>query len=137
MKAIMPVDLRIIRVRDFVELATRGSRDLASMKTALAEAASTYGAFSQYDLLVDTRGAETQLSVLDIWELAAYAAKVVHQGPPESFTAKIAVLCPLEDFDRAKFFELCAENRGLNIRAFTSFEDVFEWLHESLTHKDE
>ena len=133
----MAVDLRIIKVRDFVKLAPQGSRDLVTMKAALAEAASVYGAFSKYDLLVDSRGAGTPLSALDIWELAAYVANVVHQGPPESFTAKIAVLCPVQDFDHAKFFELCAENRGLNIRAFTSFENVFDWLHEISAQKNE
>ena len=133
----MPVDLRIIRISDFIDWAPHGSQNLGSIKSALAEAASAYGAFSKYDVLFDIRGAEINLSIPDIWELAAYVANVVHQGPPESFTAKIAVLCPVQDFDQAKFFELCAENRGLNIRAFTSFENVFDWLHEISAQNNE
>jgi hypothetical protein len=38
------------------------------------------------------------------------------------------VLCPLEKFDNARFFALCAENRGVNVHAFTSYEDAMEWL---------
>jgi hypothetical protein len=31
-------------------------------------------------------------------------------------------------FDRSRFFALCAENRGFNIQAFTSYEEAMEWL---------
>ena len=133
----MPVDLRIIRISDFIDWAPHGSQTFGSIKSVLAEAASAYGAFSKYDVLFDIRGAEIDLSILDIWELATYVANVVHQGPPKSFRAKLAVLCPVQDFDHAKFFELCAGNRGLNIRAFTSFEEVFDWLHEISAQEDE
>jgi len=38
------------------------------------------------------------------------------------------VLCPLEKFDRARFFAMCAENRGFNMRAFADYEQAMEWL---------
>jgi hypothetical protein len=34
------------------------------------------------------------------------------------------------DVDHAKFFELCSQNRGLNVHAFTSFEELFDWLSQ-------
>jgi hypothetical protein len=40
------------------------------------------------------------------------------------------VLCPLERFDHSRFFALCAENRGFDVRAFVSYEDAMEWLIE-------
>jgi hypothetical protein len=36
----------------------------------------------------------------------------------------------LEQFDYAGFFALCAQNRGFQVSAFTSFEDAIEWLIE-------
>jgi len=130
----MPSNLRIIRIRDFIKVAPQGGQDLKSLKRAITQAASVPGAFIDYDLLIDTRGfAETLLSVFDIWELAKDLADLIHAGAAKGFRAKIPVLCPLERFDYAKFYELCAENQGLNVRAFTSFEDVFEWLSESST----
>lgn len=129
----MPSNLRIIRIRDFIKLAPQGSQDLTNLKQAITEAAAVRGAFVDYNLLIDARGLETNLSVFDIWELAADLAKVIHAGASRGFRAKIPVLCPVERFDKGKFFELCAENRGLNVRAFTSFEDVLEWLSESST----
>ena len=127
----MPTNLRIIRVRDFLKVTPQGVQDFNTLKQDVAEAASMPGAFIDYDVLLDTRGAEIHLSVVDVWELAANLAKTVHRGTAKSFTAKIPVLCPVEHFDRAKFFELCAINQGLNVRAFTSFEDLFEWLSGS------
>jgi hypothetical protein len=129
----LPTNLRIISIRDFLKVAPQGSQDFKSLKQALSEAASAQGAFLDYDLLIDTRGAETHLSVTDIWELAADLATMIHAGASKSFKAKIPVLCPAEEFDHAKFFSLCSQNRGLNVRAFTSFEDLFEWLSGSST----
>lgn len=63
------------------------------------------------------------MSVGELWFLAAEINKV-----HKAFTRKTAVICPREKFDRAAFFALCSKNRGLNISAFTSFEDAIEWL---------
>lgn len=46
----------------------------------------------------------------------------------KTFSCKTAVLCPAARFDNAAFFELCAHNRGLSVKAFTSFEDAMDWL---------
>ena len=130
----MPSNLRIIRIRDFIKLAPQGSQHFKSLKRAITEAASLPGAFIDYDLLIDTRGfAETLLSVIDLWELAEDLANAVHAGSAKGFTAKIPVLCPPERLDLAQFYELCTRNRGLNVRAFTSIEDLFEWLSKSST----
>lgn len=63
------------------------------------------------------------MSVIDLWYLAAELSNL-----HKAFSRKTAVLCPLEQFDHAGFFALCAQNRGLQVRAFTSFEDAIEWL---------
>ena len=60
-----------------------------------------------------------------MWHLAArFAEQLVIAR------SRTAVLCPVAKFDRAKFFVVCAENRGLNVRAFVSYEDAMEWLLE-------
>jgi hypothetical protein len=63
------------------------------------------------------------MSVTDLWYLAAELAKF--RG---ASSRKTAVLCPVEEFDFAAFFALCAENQGFRIKAFTSFEDAIQWL---------
>ena len=126
----MTSNLKIIRVRDFVNATPQGTLDFAKAKQAMREASLVSGAFVNYDLLIDTRGSENNLSVTDIWYLAKELASLVHSNT-KGFRAKIPVLCPIQEFDHAKFFELCSQNRGLNVRAFTSFEDLFEWLSQS------
>jgi hypothetical protein len=125
----MSSNLKIIRVRDFIEATPQGPLDFEKAIQSMREASEVSGAFVNYDLLIDTRGSENNLSVTDIWYLAVELASLVHTNT-EGFRAKIPVLCPIKEFDYAKFFELCSQNRGLNVRAFTSFEDLFDWLHQ-------
>jgi hypothetical protein len=41
----------------------------------------------------------------------------------------MAVLVSREsEFDKAKFMELCAENRGLKVHAFVELSEAEEWL---------
>jgi hypothetical protein len=45
-----------------------------------------------------------------------------------AFSGKTAVLCPMERFDRAHFFALLADSKGLDVEAFTSYEEAIAWL---------
>jgi hypothetical protein len=51
--------------------------------------------------------------------------QVIHA---HAFSGKTAVLCPMERFDRARFFALLADSRGFDIEAFTSYEEAITWL---------
>jgi hypothetical protein len=124
-------NLKIIRLRDMLSVKPEGNLDRKKLKEGLQEIASVHGAFVEYDVLIDTRGTEDHLSLLDIWEASRDLANAVHAGSPNGFWAKIAILCPVERFDNAKFFQLCSQDRGLNVRTFTVFEDMFEWLSKS------
>jgi hypothetical protein len=127
----MSSNLRIIRLRDLISLELEGNLDLSKAKEGIQEIVAVHGAFIDHDVLIDTRGTESLLSVFDIWEIARDLANAVHASPQKGFFAKIAVICPIEHFDNAKFLELCAQNRGLNVQAFTAFEDMFEWISVS------
>jgi hypothetical protein len=65
------------------------------------------------------------MTVADLWYLTGYLV-----GLPEMWERKIAVLPPAEEFDRAAFFALAAENRGGRVRAFASLEEAIGWLAE-------
>lgn len=119
----MSTDIRIIHAHDFVRATAEGKLDFETSKKALIEVASATAHLVDYEILLDTRRAHSRMSATDLWYLAAELSKL-----RESFSRKTAVLCPIEDFDDAAFFELCARNRGLRVRAFTSFEDAINWL---------
>ena len=119
----MTTDIRIIRARDFIRAIPSGELDFEKAKKILIEIALKAEPLSNYEMILDMRKAEPLLSVTDIWTLATELRNLL-----KSFAGRIAVLTPIQRFDRASFFALCAQNRGFKINAFTSYEDAIEWL---------
>jgi hypothetical protein len=68
------------------------------------------------------------MTIGELWDLASYLIRL-----PELWGRKIAILPPADEFDRAAFFALAAENRGGWVRAFPAFEESFDWLAEGRT----
>jgi hypothetical protein len=119
----MSTNIRIIHAHEFIKATPGGHLDLEKAKKLLMEIASASAPLVDYEIILDTRKAQSVLSVNDLWYLAADLSSL-----GKAFRRKTAVLCPLEQFDHASFFALCAQNRGFQISAFTSFEDAIEWL---------
>jgi len=119
----MPTKLQVIHARDFVRATPEGQLDLETSKTALANIVSISAALTDYHVLLDTRKSNVVMSVTDLWYLAEALSTL-----GGAFNTKTAVLCPTERFDSAEFFALCAQNRGLRVQAFRSFEDAIEWF---------
>ncbi len=101
--------------------------DFDSTRDLLIEVISIETKASELDILLDFRQSRGNLTTTDIWYLAAELDK--HRA---FFREKIAILIGTEgNFDNAKFFELCATNRGLNVGAFMSYEEAINWLFPS------
>jgi hypothetical protein len=108
----MPTDIRIIHAHDFIRATAEGELDFETSKKVLIEIASVTAHLVDYEILLDTRRAHSRMSATDLWYLAAELSKL-----RESFSRKTAVLCPVEQFDNASFFELCAQNQGFRVKA--------------------
>jgi hypothetical protein len=119
----MPSYLTIIRASDFVVATPQGQLDFEKSKRILLKLASGSANLAAHEVLLDLRNADVELSAGDLWYLAAELGR-----PPLAFRGKIAVLCRLTASDQADFFALCAQNRGFQVCAFTSFEQAVEWL---------
>ena len=119
----MPTNIRIIHAHDFIKATPEGELDFATTKKLLMEIVSASAPLGEYDIVLDTRKAQSGLSVTDLWYLAAELSQF-----HKTFSRKTAILCPLERFDHAEFLALCAQNRGFRVGAFTSFGDAMEWL---------
>jgi hypothetical protein len=119
----MPTDIRVISAYDFIRATAYGGFDFEMSKKALIEVASATARLVNYKILLDTRKAQIQIPVADLWYLARELSDL-----GSAFYRETAVLCPTEQFDAAAFFALCAKNRGFRIQAFTSFEDAIDWL---------
>lgn len=119
----MTTDIRLINARDFVRVTSEGKLDFEQSMKILTEIALATAPLVAYEILLDTRQAHVQISEADLWYLAAELSKL-----RKAFSGKTAVLCPVERFDDAAFFALCSKNRGIMVKAFTSFEDAINWL---------
>ena len=119
----MPTTIRVINARDFVRATPEGWLDFTTSELLLLSVGRAAALLGDYDILLDTRKAKSVLTPFDVWHLARELA--IHRG---ALGRKNAVLCPRERFDHAEFFALCAQDRGLPVRAFVVFEEAIEWL---------
>ncbi|HEX7218503.1 MAG TPA: hypothetical protein VF280_04740 [Burkholderiales bacterium] len=121
----MPANVKVILAQDFVRGTPEGQIYLEEAEKLLRDIAAAGAGLEGFDVLIDTRRVSAGLSATELWYLADKVARL-----PRSEGRRIAILCPTERFDHSRFFALCAENRGLNVAAFTSYEDAMEWLLE-------
>ena len=119
----MATNITIIHAQDFIRATPDGAINLETAKKALIDIAAAAVPLGAPKILVDTRHSQSTMSITNLWYLASELTNA-----SKTFSRKTAVLCPLEGFDMAGFFALCAQNRGFPVKAFTSFEDAIEWL---------
>jgi hypothetical protein len=119
----MPVNIKVIYMKDFVKTTVTGVLDFAVSKQALLDIASEIEQPGEYEILVDTRNAEVVLSLVDIFELGEALA-----AHPSLRRSKIACLTSIRDMKEAEFLETTTANRGLRVRMFTDFEEAITWL---------
>jgi hypothetical protein len=93
----MSTDIRIIHAHDFIIATPEGQLDLEKSKKLLMDTASAAAPLVDYEIILDTRKAQTKMSETDLWHLAAELSNF--RGA--FFQKKIAILCPLEQFDHA------------------------------------
>jgi hypothetical protein len=119
----MPHQVKVIHASDFIRARPEGEFDLEASERLLGEIAKVGEALDEFEILLDVRHAQGTMSATDLWSLAERLVRY-----RSTFARKTAILCPVEKFDRARFFALCAENRGFNLQAFTAYEEAMEWL---------
>jgi hypothetical protein len=121
----MHVDIRLIRIRDFLRTDVHGVVDVESAKRDLKEMAKACLEHGNHHVLMDVRDTDGRtLSAVDVWELAASLEEIGFGR----INRVALVNAPKDEFDRAEFFETCAANRGYNFRVFKDFEKALCWL---------
>ena len=119
----MPVNVKVIHTKDFIKTTVTGVLDFAVSKQALLDIASEIKQPGEYEILLDTREAQTVLSVVDIFELGQALA-----DHPSLRLSKIALLTSMNDATQAEFLETVTANQGVRARVFTDFEEAITWL---------
>ena len=119
----MPLDLQIIRAREFVRLGTEGQFDFESTRAvlkALAEACRKRGIERA---LVDVREASSNLTPNDLATLVNAFREVGF-----SKQLRLAVLHGGDQEYRARLFAFISALRGWKVQAFEDYERALEWL---------
>ena len=119
----MPVNMKVIRAKDFIKTTVTGILDFAVSKQALLDIASEIKQPGEYEIFLDIREAQTVLSVVDIVQLGQTLAN--HSSLRRS---KIGLLTLISDAKQAEFLETVSVNRGARVRVFTDFEEAISWL---------
>jgi hypothetical protein len=119
----MSIQLKIIRATDLLIATVQGQMDFENSKQLIETLASATNSCPGQAILLDLRNANSGLSSFDLWKLAAELKQSSGDIP-----GKIAVVCRMNSSSQAAFFALCAQNRGILVNAFVSFEDAVQWL---------
>jgi len=117
-------------LKDLIVVTSSGTIDLVSSKSALKSLAADPEFDRHYEILLDLRDSECEMSVMDVYEIATYLA---WPDPALPTRKKIAVLVSGQRaFDHAKFLEVCSTNRDVQVGAFEDYEKASEWLDADL-----
>ena len=119
----MAVDVRIIPIKEFLRSDVSGTLDLERSLSILRKLVEECKNHNIDRILIDTREATSNASMLDVWTLA-------RKLTPSGLSRVAVVNRPKEDVERGTFLELCATNRGYQLKAFNDFEAAFTWLSE-------
>ena len=120
----MATKIKIVTTKDFLEVTPDGLINIATSSQLLVDIARAEHHPVDYDLLIDFRDTEWDMTTTDLYQLAR---ELTLHG--NTFRRKVAVLVlPGVDFDSASFLETCSHNRGFQVNAFTDFESAIRWF---------
>lgn len=128
------IEYVLVNVNEFIKVKHSGEFDREETRKFLIQFVELVISGRCNQILLDVREAfpAVPLTYFDIYEFVVELAK--HST---AFQSKIAVLTRKDaQFDSAKFFELCAGNRGFEAQAFTSFEKAINWFSKTSNVKE-
>ena len=122
----VPHNVCVIPAKEFLRADVHGQLDLAASKRLLEELAAACAATPERHILIDGRDVgDPVLTSTDLYELVQ-TLRMLGLG----LLNKIAILRRHPDtFDRARFFEMLATDRGFHVGAFEDFESAFQYLY--------
>lgn len=124
-------EYRVISGKDFMKAKPTGQVDLEQSKKILSSITTVTSPPADYEILLDIRQVNIACDhkYLTCFEILECVKELARNR--SAFRNKIAVLTRKDkQMDNSQFFELCAVNRGLNVKAFTNLEESIEWLTE-------
>jgi DNA-binding transcriptional LysR family regulator len=116
-------NIKVIHATDFIRATAEGKLNIEKAEQLLKDIADAGAGLNGFHVLVDGRRITGSMTAVELWYLADRLVRY-----RRTFENKTAIICPVENFDHARFFALCAENHGFNVQAFISDETAMQWL---------
>ncbi|MGP1386031.1 MAG: hypothetical protein ACTS2F_20905 [Thainema sp.] len=122
----------VLREQGLIMARPEGKLNVQESKRALQEITSNPDYDQQFEVLMNLTKVESDLDPAGIFEIASSIAYPDSIFPTRR---KIAIVVSgAIAFDHAAFLELCANNRGVNIKSFSRLESATDWLGIELPH---
>ena len=115
--------VQVIHAGDFIKATPQGEVNLELSKKRLAKVVNALDIDHTYNFLADWRNVKINFSMTDMYYLAMELARY-----KKISNSRISLLVPSGNFDRGEFLQLCAQNRGVQLAAFTDYESAMEHL---------
>jgi hypothetical protein len=119
----MPLELQIIRAREFVRLSAEGQFDFESTRAVLKTLADACRKRGIERALVDVRETSSNLTPNDLAALVNAFSEVGFSN-----RLRLAVLHGGDQEYRARLFAFISALRGWKVQAFEQFQEALEWL---------
>jgi hypothetical protein len=121
----MPIDVRLISLRDFVRSDLVGAIDFEASKAALTEVVKSSSEYGVPNILIDARRViAVGVGASDVSELVLHLLSL---GIDPGY--RIAILNdPKDEIDRGKLFAGNARERGVDAAVFRDFETALACL---------
>ena len=119
----MPVNIKVIRTNSFIKTAVTEVLNFAVSKQALLDIASEIQQPGEYEIWVDSREADTMLSMVNIDHLGEMLA--AHPSLRES---KIAFVTSVNETKPADVLETITADCAVDAKVVASFEEAITWL---------
>ncbi|MGH8629419.1 MAG: hypothetical protein ACREU7_01465 [Burkholderiales bacterium] len=117
---------RLISTEDLIVVSADGRLDLPASEAALEALLTRLEREPGRAVILDLRSADCELTLGEVYGLVNFLA---NHSSKKTLYRRVAILITSGAHQgKAGFFALCAENRGLEARAFSTVEDVDKWL---------
>ncbi len=121
----MAIKIKIIRSIDYLSVSDDGAIEFEESYKKLATLAEPKRPPADYEILLDFRRTQWILSTEEIYSFIQAIILV-----PDSFRDKLAFLVlPGVGFDRTLFQELGSDIKGIDVKAFSNYEDAIQWFY--------
>jgi hypothetical protein len=112
----------------FIVLTYQGDAKLKDLNEIIVRGVALAKERNCFRILSDFRAMHLNLSLVDLFSIPANQAVLGQELGVRYYKYRRAVVVPMAEYDKFKFFENVAVNRSHVVRIFTEMNEAISWL---------